>query len=113
MTEQIGTYKTSTQNSMTNAVDITAFSAGAEMGYQLTFVIDSQKQKEHQDSFRPMIKHTCAEDAENMMNLAWFSLSGSQIEDLYRMHLERKTDGLEQMSRVANPKTIGWTGEEL
>jgi len=113
MTEQIGTYTTNTQNSMTNAVDITAFSAGREMGYQLTFVIDSQKQKDHQDSFRPMIKHTASEDADNMMNLCWFSLSGSQIEDLYRMHLERKLDGLEQMDRVRDPKTIGWDGEVL
>ena len=112
MSDNIGRYIPKA-SSMTNAIDVTAFSAGSEFGYQLSFVIDADKQREHQDSFRPMIKHTIKRDADNMMNLCWFSLSGSQIEDLYRMHLERKLDGLEQMDRVRDPKTIGWDGEVL
>ena len=93
MSEDIARYEvgpTDTHTTLTDGICITAFAGGDQYGYQFTF-----------------------ESKAPEFNLHYFCLSGAQIEDLYRCHLERKLDGLEQMRRVATPKCMSWEGKYL
>tara|TARA_R100001530_G_C4291581_1_gene148161 strand:+ start:240 stop:587 length:348 start_codon:yes stop_codon:yes gene_type:complete len=115
MSEELVKYETHKTNSLTDIVQIGAWSGAPEGGYQFTFQIDWEKWEDYKGDIASHEKHT-PKDAWHIMNsLVWFSLSGKQIEDLYLMHLERKIKGLESMDRVKvyEPVLVDLNGDKV
>ena len=111
MSETLANYDTKSVNSMTDSINVHAWSGMPDGGYQITFVIDRTKWLEHQEEFSRYEKQTHPDSFNEMMSTVWFSMSGKQIEDLYMMHLERKIKGLERLDRV-NEGTVPMIGQD-
>ena len=90
MSEELVKYETHKTNSLTDIVQIGAWSGAPEGGYQFTFQIDWEKWEDYKGGIASHEKHT-PKDAWHIMNsLVWFSLSGKQIEDLYLMAVSKE-----------------------
>ena len=96
MSEDIAKFATE-HNSQEEEVVVTAWSGAPEGGYQFTAVHAGRKSGK--------LSFPCS--------VSYFSLSGKQIETLYRLHLERKQVGLELMNTSEDMMVIDYNGEGI
>ena len=97
MAAALGVYE-SCANTCTEHIHFSGWSGAPEGGYQLTFDI---------------MPHCDAPLEEGGRTVACVSISGKQLEDMYRIHLERKHKGLDNIDRADSwpNKGVTWHGE--